>query len=80
MRGFLAFSEGKALRVSNCAAADRSVMYEWRDAERIAQPSPISFKISAVCCPRRGDGLPESIGLPSTMIGVRIPGMVPPLA
>src|SRR5262249_4290912 len=44
------------------------------------QPSPISRKISAVCCPRRGDGCSEPAFQPSMTIGVRTPGMVPPLA
>ena len=35
------------------------------------QPSPISFRISAVCCPRTGAGFGEAIGLASTTIGVR---------
>ena len=42
--------------------------------------SPISFRISAVCSPSRGAGFGEAIGLPSTMIGVRMPGIVPALA
>src|SRR5262249_46953591 len=44
------------------------------------QPSPISRKISAVCCPRRGDGCSEPAFQPSMTIGVRTPGMVPALA
>ena len=45
-----------------------------------SQPSPISFSISAVCWPSLGAGLGEAAGLPSNMIGVRTPGMVPAFA
>ncbi len=45
-----------------------------------AHPSPISLRISAVCCPSRGAGLGDAIGSPSSMIGVRTPGTKPALA
>ena len=42
--------------------------------------SPISFKISAVCWPSRGAGCSAAIGSPSSMIGVRTPGIEPAFA
>jgi hypothetical protein len=53
-----------------------------RDApsRRYLYASPISRNTSAVCSPSRGAGRSAAAGLPSIMIGVRTPGMVPALA
>jgi hypothetical protein len=53
---------------------------ERRCLSRTKRYSPISRKISAVCSPSRGEGRSDAIGVPSRTIGVRMPGIVPPLA
>src|SRR6185312_9162182 len=60
--------------------ANPTATKRWQEAGKALQPSPISLRISAVCSPSRGAGFGDAIGAPSSMIGVRTPGIVPALA